>query len=76
MATRSRDFVGVAEGIKSHEISTKGRIEQLKGRISELSSQKSSLNGRISYLESAIAAAYEDGASHFLSQPLLGLHHR
>lgn len=60
MATRSRDFVGVAEGIKSHEISTKGRIEQLKGRISELSSQKSSLNGRISYLESAIAAAYED----------------
>ena len=60
MATRSRDFVGVAEGIKSHEISTKGRIEQLKGRISELSSQKSSLNGTISYLESAIAAAYED----------------
>lgn len=60
MATRSRDFVGVAEGIKSHEISTKGRIEQLKGRISELSSQKSSLNGAISYLESAIAAAYED----------------
>lgn len=60
MATRSRDFVGVAEGIKNHEISNKGRIEQLKGRISELSSQKSSLNGRISYLESAIAAAYED----------------
>lgn len=57
---RSRDFVGVAEGIKSHEISTKGRIEQLKGRMSELSGQKSSLNGRISYLESAIAAAYED----------------
>lgn len=60
MAMRSRDFVGVAEGIKSHEISTKGRIEQLKGRMSELSGQKSSLNGRISYLESAIAAAYED----------------
>lgn len=45
MATRSRDFVGVAEGIKSHEISTKGRIEQLKGRISELSSQKVPLTG-------------------------------
>lgn len=60
MAIRSRDFVGVAEGIKSHELSTKGKIEQLKGRISELSGRKSSLNGTISYLEAAIAAAYED----------------
>lgn len=60
MATRSRDFVGIAEGIKSHELSTKGKIEQLRGRISELSERKSSLNGTISYLEAAIAAAYED----------------
>lgn len=60
MAIRSREFVGVAEGIKSHELSTKGKIEQLKGRISELSGQKHSLKGTISYLESAIAAAYED----------------
>lgn len=60
MAIRSRDFVGIAEGIKSHELSTKGKIEQLKGRISELSRRKSSLNGTISYLEAAIAAAYED----------------
>lgn len=60
MAIRSRDFVGIAEGIKSHELSTKGKIEQLKGRISELSGRKSSLNGTISYLEAAIAAAYED----------------
>lgn len=60
MAIRSRDFVGIAEGIKSHELSTKGKIEQLKGRISELSGSRSSLNGTISYLEAAIAAAYED----------------
>ena len=60
MAIRSRDFVGIAEGIKSHELSTKGKIEQLTGRVSELSGRKSSLNGTISYLEAAIAAAYED----------------
>ena len=60
MAIRSRDFVGIAEGIKSHELSTKGKIEQLKGRILELSGRESSLNGTISYLEAAIAAAYED----------------
>lgn len=60
MAIRSRDFVGIAEGIKSHELSTKDKIEQLKGHISELSSRKSSLGGTISYLEAAIAAAYED----------------
>lgn len=60
MAIRSRDFVGIAEEIKSHELSTKGKIEQLNGRISELSGRKSSLNGTISYLEAAIAAAYED----------------
>lgn len=60
MAIRSRDFVGIAEGIKSHELSTQGKIEQLKGHISELSGKKSVLNGQISYLEAAIAAAYED----------------
>lgn len=60
MAIRSRDFVGIAEGIKSHELSAKGKIEQLRGHISELSGRKSSLNGTISYLEAAIAAAYED----------------
>lgn len=60
MAIRSRDFVGIAEGIKSHELSAKGKIEQLKGRLSELTGRKSSLDGTISYLEAAIAAAYED----------------
>ena len=60
MAIRSKDFVGIAEGIRSHELSAKDQIEKLKGRISELSGRKSSLNGTISYLEAAIAAAYED----------------
>lgn len=60
MAVRSRDFVGIAEGIRSHELSTKSLIENLKGRIFDLSGRKSSLNGTISYLEAAIAAAYED----------------
>ena len=27
---KSRDFVGIAEGIKTHELSTKGKIESLK----------------------------------------------
>lgn len=60
MAVRSRDFVGIAEGIRSHELSTKRQIENLKGRMSELSGRRSSLNNTISYLEAAIAAAYED----------------
>ena len=60
MAVRSRDFVGIAEDIRSHELSTKSLIENLKGRIFDLSGRKSSLNGTISYLEAAIAAAYED----------------
>jgi len=60
MAVRSREFVGIAEGIRSHELSTKSQIENLKGRMSELSGRRSSLNSTISYLEAAIAAAYED----------------
>ncbi len=60
MAVRSRDFVGIAEGIRNHELSTKSQIENLKGRMSELSGRRSSLNSTISYLEAAIAAAYED----------------
>lgn len=60
MAVRSRDFVGIAEGIRSHELSTKSLIENLKGHMSELSGRRRSLNSTISYLEAAIAAAYED----------------
>lgn len=60
MAIRSTEFVGIAEGIKSHELSTKGRIESLRGAISELSGAKRSLESQISYLEATLAAAYED----------------
>ena len=60
MAVRSRDFVGIAESIRNHELSTKSQIENLKGHMSELSGRRSSLNSTISYLEAAIAAAYED----------------
>lgn len=60
MAIQSKEFVGIAEGIKSHELSTKGRIESLRGTISELAGAKRSLDSQISYLEAALAAAYED----------------
>lgn len=60
MAIRSKEFVGIAEGIKSHELSTKGRIESLQNTIPELSRAKRSLDNQISYLEAALAAAYED----------------
>lgn len=39
MAVRSREFVGIAEGIRSHELSTKGLIENLNIEISELSDE-------------------------------------
>ena len=60
MAVKSREFVGIAEGIRKHELSTRGQIESLKGHMMELSGRKSSLNSTISCLEAAIAAAYED----------------
>lgn len=59
MAVRSRDFVGIAEGIHSNELSAKSQIENLKAHMFELSGRRSSLNSAISYLEAAIAAAYE-----------------
>lgn len=60
MAIRSKEFVGIAEGIRSHELSTKQTIEGLKGKLVNLSGTKQSLEGKISYLDAAIAAAYED----------------
>ncbi len=57
MAVRSREYVGIAEGIKSHEISTKRRIENLNNTINELSSYKNSLEWEISSLEARIDAA-------------------
>ena len=60
MALRSKEFVGKAEGIKSHELSVKSLIESLKGTLSKLGSQKSSIENRISYLYAELAAAEND----------------
>lgn len=57
---KSRDFVGIAEGIKTHELSTKGKIESLKNTLSELNGRKSYIESNIASLEAALAAAYED----------------
>ena len=57
---KSRDFVGIAEGIKTHELSTKGKIESLKNTLSELNGRKNYIESNISSLEAALAAAYED----------------
>lgn len=60
MALRSKEFVGKAEGIKSHELSVKSLIESLKGTLSKLGNQKSSIESRISYLYAELAAAEND----------------
>ncbi len=60
MAIRSKEFVGIAEGIRSHELSTKNLIESLKRRLNSLFGRQQALEGQISYLEAAIAAAYEN----------------
>lgn len=60
MAIRSKEFVGIAEGIRSHEISTKNLIESLKRRLNSLFGRQQALENQISYLEAAIAAAYEN----------------
>lgn len=60
VALRSREFVGKAEGIKSHELSVKSLMESLKGTLSKLGTQKSSIENRISYLYAELAAAEND----------------
>lgn len=60
LALRSKEFVGKAEGIKSHELSVKSVIESLKGTLSKLGNQKSSIENRISYLYAELAAAEND----------------
>lgn len=60
MALRSKEFVGKAEGIKSHELSVKSLIGSLKGTLSKLGSQKQSIENRISYLYAELAAAEND----------------
>ena len=42
MAMRSVEFVGKAEGIKSHELSVKSLSEKLRGILSRLNGKKRS----------------------------------
>ena len=42
MAVRSKEFVGKAEGIKSHELSVKFLIESRKNALSRLNEKKNS----------------------------------
>ena len=60
MTIRSREFVGIAEGIKRHELSVEDRLERLHGRELELQSRVDALSQESAYLKAAIAAALED----------------
>ncbi|MGN1457096.1 MAG: hypothetical protein ACI4XP_03970 [Acutalibacteraceae bacterium] len=60
MAIRSRDFVGKAEGIKSHEVSLKSKLEQLENQASMLRSRREMVLNNIASLEASLEAAYED----------------
>lgn len=59
MALNSREYIGIAEGIKKHELSTRRSVEHMKSRITELSCEKSSLYEIISRLDAIIEAEYE-----------------
>lgn len=60
MAMRSVEFVGKAEGIKSHELSVKSLMEKLSGTLSSLKGQKRSLQSELSSLYAELAAAESD----------------
>lgn len=60
MAMRSVEFVGKAEGIKSHELSVKSLMEKLSGILSSLKEQKRSLQSELSLLYAELAAAESD----------------
>lgn len=60
MAMRSVEFVGKAEGIKSHELSVKSLMEKLGGILSSLKGQKKSLQSELSLLYAELAAAESD----------------
>lgn len=60
MAMRSKEFVGKAEGIKSHELSVKSLIESIKGTLSSLTGRKNSLERELSSLYVELAAAEND----------------
>lgn len=67
MAVRSKDFVCIAEDIRSNELSAKLKIENIKGQLSELSVKKSELKDSVSCLEAEIAAG-EGNISELLSR--------
>lgn len=60
MAMRSVEFVGKAEGIKSHELSVKSLMEKLSGTLSSLKGQKRTLQSELSSLYAELAAAESD----------------
>ena len=60
MAMRSVEFVGKAEGIKSHELSVKSLMEKLSGTLSSLKGQKRSLQSELSSLYAELSAAESD----------------
>lgn len=60
MAMRSVEFVGKAEGIKSHELSVKSLMEKLSGTLSSLKGQKRFLQSELSSLYAELAAAESD----------------
>lgn len=57
---RNSDFIGKAEEIKSHELSVKETIKELKESIEQEKGTRRRLKREIWSLEAAIAAAYED----------------
>ena len=60
MGKRSSEFVGIAESIKSHELSRQSRVESLKAEIFGLASEKLEVKDRINDIEASIAAEEEN----------------
>ena len=54
MAIRSKEFIEIAEGIRSHEVSLKSKIESLEGTLTGLHHSQSSLEQRLSSLFSEL----------------------
>ena len=57
MAIQPKEFIGIAEGIKNHELSMREKIEVLRGEIYELSRSKRTLDRHIARLEASLDAA-------------------
>ena len=60
MAMRSKEFVGKAEGIRSHELSLKSSIEDTRRTISGLNEKKYLLDNELSSLLSELESAEND----------------